>query len=141
MSDAGQALVIIFLVGVLVAYHKFNKYVISKRNKERELNRCMVSDVIMNDFKLLDKICDGKRWLGSESTIVDWKHQSRYELGFEQNLLCRTNKGAWFVVEYRMNYLVVDYVRVFVCDEDAAKEWISFNRDLYLSYFSEPETA
>lgn len=108
---------------------------------ERKLIAQQVDAVIETDFKKIDLIYGGKRWLGVEAEIVCARYPYSGEQEFRQELLCQTHKKTWFVVVYNMNELEIVSKSVSPSNDDYARSWLEYDRATYTKFFDMPEVA
>ncbi|QYY27496.1 hypothetical protein [Diaphorobacter sp. MNS-0] len=85
---------------------------------------------VIGTFKQLDQIADGKRWIGAQSTIVAQLEPSDMEgvprpyhrMTFRYPLLCKTEKGAWFLLHVLTHGdKVIEYGITPIAEEKAAE--------------------
>ena len=126
---AGACLI---LVGIGFMYQ-------AKLVAERQANRKAIDSA----HRAVDDVFNGKRYLGEESKAI-------YTIRLDQlqepgplccRQLCRTRKGAWFLIEFetRSGSGVARYVRVAgVLDDGQARNWLlAEDREAYKEHFGD----
>jgi hypothetical protein len=130
---------------IFVGLYAFMNYDSSKRRKART---AMLESLIVSALPTLDKIVDGKRFLGSECEAVKTFRSGACDLavramgkGWEQHWfmyeaeqLCRTKFGAWFLFNPETG--VVE-----PCSERSARARLADDEELYVKVFGAPERA
>lgn len=111
---------------------------VRKANKQARL--------IREAFAKLDVIQNDKRWLGAEASIVLWGaafvEQNTKGRVTTRELLCRTNRGVWFVVAVSVfKASRITEFSITEAHDQAARKILQHDRALYTKYFALPETA
>lgn len=102
---------------------------------------------VMREFAQLNQIAEGRQWLGRESKIVHrfdaiyLSDESRRYQHYRWPLLCKTEKGAWFLLEVDTQGAKVLTSTVEPVTDEHAARLLASEPALYTANFGKPEIA
>lgn len=93
---------------------------------------------VLTAFAGLDQVHNGKRWMGAESHVI----LSTSSEPFVWRLLCRTQRGCWFITTVTMyGVAAVESMVVVEISACEAASHLKNRTDLFAKYFGHPTIA